>query len=132
MAGLITEDTKEQIRAASPIQDVIASYIGPLKQAGINLLALCPFHKEKTPSFNVNPGRQSFHCFGCDAGGDVFGFVMQYENVTFMEALKRLAERASIPIELDNDPEAGKRRHLKEILVEMHEKLTLHWQTALK
>ncbi|MFT4688136.1 MAG: DNA primase [Limisphaerales bacterium] len=132
MAGLITEDTKEQIRAASPIQDVIASYIGPLKQAGINLLALCPFHKEKTPSFNVNPGRQSFHCFGCDAGGDVFGFVMQYENVTFMEALKRLAERASIPIELDNDPEAGKRRHLKEILFEMHEKLTLHWQTALK
>jgi DNA primase len=132
MAGLITEDTKEHVRAASPIQDVIASYIGPLKQAGINFVALCPFHKEKTPSFNVNPGRQSFHCFGCDAGGDVFGFVMQYENITFMEALKRLAERASIPIETDNDPEAGKRRHLKATLFEMHEKLTAHWQKALK
>tara|TARA_Y100001934_G_scaffold131827_1_gene159879 strand:- start:581 stop:2401 length:1821 start_codon:yes stop_codon:yes gene_type:complete len=132
MAGLITDDTKEQIRAANSIQDVITSYIGPLKPAGANFLALCPFHKEKTPSFNVNPVRQSFHCFGCNAGGDVFKFVMQYENITFMEALKRLADRASIPLEFDNDPQARKRRAVKDSLFEIHEKLTKHWQSALR
>src|SRR3982751_4560214 len=98
MAGLFSSATREQIRGASDIVDVIGSYL-PLKKAGANFVALCPFHKEKSPSFNVNPHRQIFHCFGCHKGGDVFTFVMEYESVDFPEALRRLADRAKIPLE---------------------------------
>ena len=131
MAGTISDDLKERIRAASPIVDVINSYLGPLKKAGGSWVALCPFHKEKTPSFHVNPTRQSFHCFGCNEGGDVFTFVQLYENVSFVEALRRLGERASIPVEFDNDPRASERRHEKEVLFDIHEKIARRWQTAL-
>ena len=88
MAGQLSRATREQIRAANDIVEVIGSYL-PLKRAGANFVALCPFHKEKTPSFNVNPQRQVFHCFGCHAGGDVFEFVKQYENIDFPEAVRR-------------------------------------------
>jgi len=96
---MISAATKEQIRAASDIVDVIGGYI-PLKRAGANFVALCPFHKEKSPSFNVSPQRQFFHCFGCHKGGDVFTFVREYENIDFMDAVRRLANRARIPIEM--------------------------------
>ena len=91
---VITPDKLAQIRSASDIVDIIGAAI-PLKRAGANFTALCPFHKEKSPSFNVNPHRQIFHCFGCHKGGDVFSFVKEYENLTFPEAVKRLADRAS-------------------------------------
>ena len=71
MAGQLSRATREQIRAANDIVEVIGSYL-PLKRAGANFVALCPFHKEKTPSFNVNPQRQVFNCFGCHAGGVLF------------------------------------------------------------
>src|SRR5438477_6513512 len=100
MAGLFSSTTKEQIRAASDIVDVIGSYV-PLKRAGANFVALCPFHKEKSPSFHVNPQRQIFHCFGCHKGGDVFSFVKDFENLSFPEAVERLAERARIPMEYE-------------------------------
>ena len=77
MAGFYSPATLEQVRAASDIVDVIGASL-PLKRAGANFIALCPFHKEKTPSFNVNPQRQIFHCFGCHKGGDVFTFVKEY------------------------------------------------------
>jgi len=91
----------------------IGSYL-PLKRAGANFTALCPFHKEKTPSFNVNPHKQIFHCFGCHKGGDVFTFVKEYENIGFMDAVRRLAERAKIPIEFDQNPAEQQSRHLKD------------------
>src|SRR5882672_5996405 len=100
MAGFFSTATLEQIRAASDIVDVIGSYL-PLKRAGANFSALCPFHKEKTASFYVNPQKQTFHCFGCHKGGDVFQFVVDYENIGFMDAVRRLAERAKIPLESD-------------------------------
>src|SRR5262245_40650052 len=100
MAGLFSDQSRERVRAASDIVDVIGSYL-PLKRAGVNFVALCPFHKEKTPSFNVSPNRQTYHCFGCHKGGDVFSFIMEYENVDFPEALKRLADRAKIPLEYE-------------------------------
>ena len=74
MSGLISPETRERIRAASDIVEIIGGYI-PLKKAGMNFTALCPFHKEKTPSFNVNAQKQIFRCFGCGKGGDVFTFV---------------------------------------------------------
>src|SRR6266850_2193126 len=101
MAGLIAPATLEQIRAASDVVDVIGAVL-PLKRAGANFVTLCPFHREKSPSFNVNPHRQIFHCFGCHKGGDVFTFIKEYENLSFMEAVRRLAERARIPLEFES------------------------------
>src|SRR5208337_2659245 len=111
MAGLLSPATRERIRAASDIVDVIGGYL-PLKRAGANFVALCPFHKEKTPSFNVNPHKQIFHCFGCHKGGDVFTFVKEYENIEFPDAVRRLAERAKIPIEFDKGAPEAQVRHL--------------------
>jgi DNA primase len=130
MAGLFPQDKLEQIRAASDIVDVVGSYL-PLKRAGANFVALCPFHKEKSPSFNVNPQRQIFHCFGCHKGGDVFTFVKEYENIGFMDAVRRLAERAKIPLEFDKGAPDQQTRHIKEQLLQIHEQITQRWQTAL-
>jgi DNA primase len=122
--------TLERIRNASDIVDVIGSYL-PLKRAGANFTALCPFHKEKTPSFNVNPHKQIFHCFGCHKGGDVFTFVKEYENIGFVDAVRRLAERAKIPIEFDQNPAEQQSRHLKDQLLQIHEQITQRWQNTL-
>lgn len=130
MPGLISPATIEQVRAANDIVDVIGSYL-PLKRAGTNFVALCPFHKEKTPSFNVSPQRQSFHCFGCHKGGSVFTFVMEYENIPFPDAVRRLAERAKIPLEFDQGGGEPQSRHLKDTLLQIHEQITQRWQNAL-
>lgn len=86
--GRIPEETIELILASTDIVDLIGSYI-PLKRAGSNFKALCPFHNEKSPSFMVNPARQSYHCFGCGEGGSAIGFVMAYENLPFPDAVKK-------------------------------------------
>jgi DNA primase len=130
MAGLFSSATLEQIRAASDIVDVIGSYL-PLKRAGANFVALCPFHKEKSPSFNVNPHRQIFHCFGCHKGGDVFAFVKEYENIDFPEAVRRLADRAKIPLEYEKSAGEQQSRHLKERLLQIHDQIAQRWQSAL-
>ena len=101
MAGMVSKETIDQIRNALDISDVIGSYI-QLKRTGHVAKALCPFHKEKTPSFHVNPARQAFHCFGCGAGGDVFKFVMLYDHVDFPTALRMLASRAGIALQIDD------------------------------
>jgi DNA primase len=129
MAG-ISPATLERIRAASDIVDVIGAYL-PLKKAGANFTALCPFHKEKTPSFNVNAHKQIFHCFGCHKGGDVFTFVKEYENIGFVDAVRRLAERAKIPLEFDSNPVEQQSRHLKDQLLQIHDQLATRWQNCL-
>ena len=130
MAGLISEATKERVRAASDIVEIIGGYL-PLKRAGANFVALCPFHKEKSPSFNVNPHRQIFHCFGCHKGGDVFTFVQEYENIGFNDAVRRLAERAKIPLEADNRPGEQQARHIKDQLLQIHDQVAQRWQNCL-
>jgi DNA primase len=130
MAGTISPAILERIRAASDIVDVIGSYL-PLKKAGANFVALCPFHKEKSPSFNVNPHRQIFHCFGCHKGGDVFTFVKEYENIGFVDAVRRLADRAKIPLEFDQNPHEQQTRHLKDQLLQIHEQIAQRWQNCL-
>jgi DNA primase len=130
MAGLFSSATLEQICAASDIVEVVGSYL-PLKRAGANFVALCPFHKEKTPSFNVNPQKQIFHCFGCHKGGDVFKFVQEYENIGFTEAVRRLAERAHLPLEQEQDDGQRQQRFVKETLLQIHEAIAQRWQTAL-
>ncbi|MBN8247625.1 MAG: DNA primase, partial [Verrucomicrobia bacterium] len=121
----------EQVRAASDIVDVIGAAL-PLKRASSNFVCLCPFHKEKSPSFNVSPSKQIFHCFGCQKGGDVFKFVELYENISFPEAVARLAERARIPLETDRDPAARQARGLKDSLLKLHEAVTRRWQQCLE
>lgn len=101
MSGLFSEDIKRRVREASNIVEVVQSAVGKLTRTGRNWNACCPFHQEKTPSFNVNPEGQYFKCFGCGKSGDVFTFVMLHERVEFPEALRILAERAGIRIEFD-------------------------------
>ncbi len=130
MAGFIPTATLEQIRAANDIIDVISAVV-PLKRAGASFTALCPFHREKTPSFHVNPRKQTFHCFGCHKGGDVFTFVKEYENLDFVEAVKRLAERARIPLEFEKDPQYKEKQFLKDRLFEINEQITQRWHACL-
>lgn len=115
----IPEHTIERIKDSNDIVDVIATYL-PMKKKGANYWARCPFHDEKTASFSVSPSKQIFHCFGCGAGGNVLNFVMNYEKLSFIEAVKQLAERANIQLDLNDvsreeQSDTGKLR-------EMHEK----------
>jgi len=91
------DGVKEEIRSAVSIADVVGRHVA-LKPAGQNLKGLCPFHKEKTPSFTVSPSKGIFYCFGCHKGGDVFNFLMELEGLTFPEALRLLADEAGIPL----------------------------------
>ena len=88
-------DDVQEIKSRLDIAEVIGDYL-PLKRKGNLLWGLCPFHGEKTPSFSVSRERQTFHCFGCGKGGDVFAFVMEQEGLSFREALKFLAPRAGV------------------------------------
>ena len=94
---MIPQETIEQVAAATDIVEVINGYV-PLKRAGSTWKACCPFHREKSPSFTVNPARQIFKCFGCGAGGGVFKFVTMFVNIDFPSAVRMLAERAGVPI----------------------------------
>jgi DNA primase len=116
----IPKESIEQVLSATDIVDLIQSYV-PLKRAGAQFRANCPFHNEKTPSFYVNPARQSFHCFGCGKGGDAISFVRDYENLPFMEAVQKLAGRAGIVLrEEEADPEADRKRRSKGRILDLH------------
>ncbi|HTL69673.1 MAG TPA: DNA primase [Candidatus Eisenbacteria bacterium] len=111
---MIPDATLNQIQERLDIVEVVSGYL-PLRRAGRSFKACCPFHGEKTPSFHVNPDKQIFHCFGCGAGGNIFGFVMKMEKKDFREAVEMLAERAGIEIPDDRpsrDTEAAKRAEL--------------------
>ena len=106
--GIVSREIIDRVRDNLDIVEVIKSYI-PVTMAGRNAKALCPFHKEKTPSFHINAQRGMFHCFGCGKGGDVFRFVMEFENVDFPTALRTLAARAGVAIP-EEEEERGARR----------------------
>jgi DNA primase len=131
MAGIIPPEIVEQVRHASDIVDVIGGYV-PLKKSGSRFKALSPFNKEKTPSFYVDPAKQIFKCFSSGHGGDVFKFLMLMENMTFPEAIRRLAQRAGVVIpESDGtyDPQARSRR---EELHALYAAVASWWQKLLK
>src|SRR5215212_763207 len=120
--GTIPSQTIEQIAAANDIVDVIGTYF-PLKRAGSTFKALCPFHQEKSPSFTVSPSRQTFHCFGCGAGGSVFRFVMDYEHLEFPAAVKKLAQRVGIPVIEERGTSSGdedRQHEARRILLQLH------------
>ncbi len=93
----LPEDFMQELRAKSDIADIVSGYVS-LRRSGRNLVGLCPFHGEKTPSFNVNPENGLFYCFGCGVGGDVITFVMKIENLDYMESVKLLAQRAGLAV----------------------------------
>ena len=114
------DDVIEEVRARNDIVDVISQYV-TLKKKGANYFGLCPFHNEKSPSFSVSPGKQMYYCFGCGAGGNVITFIMEYENYSFGEALKYLADRAGITLpEAEDSKEARAQRDLKNTLLEIN------------
>src|ERR1051325_6569143 len=122
--GTIPSETIEQIAAANDIVEVIGAYF-PLKRAGSNFKALCPFHQEKTPSFMVNPSRQTFHCFGCGAGGSAFRFVMDYEHLDFPAAVRKLASRVGITIvEERGAGDEGRQYQTRRKLLKLHSEAT--------
>ena len=115
-----SDDIVEEVRMRSDIVDVISGYV-KLQRRGSSYFGLCPFHNEKTPSFSVSPGKQMYYCFGCGAGGNVFTFIMEYENFTFPEALKFLADRAGITLpEQECSEEARKQRDKKSAILEVN------------
>jgi DNA primase len=116
----ISPETIEQVTAALNIVDVIGSYF-PLRRAGTEFRALCPFHQEKTPSFYVSPDKQTFYCFGCQRGGSIIQFVEEYEHVDFPEAVRRLAARAGIAIQQEElSPEEAEKQTLRKRLLRLH------------
>jgi DNA primase len=119
-------DAVDEIKGRLSIEDVVSPYV-ELKRSGSSLKGLCPFHQEKTPSFYVRPSHGTFHCFGCGRGGDQFTFLMEMEHLEFPDALKRLAEQASVTL-----PERDARKpSLKGRLYEVNEAAQQFFQEAL-
>lgn len=124
----ISQRTIEEIRSRIDIVELIGSYI-PLRRAGSSYKALCPFHREKTPSFHVNPARQIFHCFGCHVGGDIFKFVMLQENLSFLEAVRLLAQKAGVALDWSEEDRRSTAR--KETLYRIHDVAARFYQEVL-
>ena len=120
----------QQIKERLSIEEVVSSYI-KLERAGANLKAKCPFHNEKTPSFFVSPGRGSYYCFGCGASGYIFTFVEEFEGLDFRGALKLLANRAGVELEVYSK-EMKKAESEKEKLYRTMEEATLYFENNLK
>jgi DNA primase len=130
--GLISKETIERVLASTDIVDLIGSYI-PLKRAGTGYKANCPFHHEKTPSFNVSPHKQFFHCFGCGKSGNAIGFVMEHEGLLFMDALKRLATKAGVHLEEEpDDPNARAAKRSRGKLLDLHREASAFFHELLK
>lgn len=126
------EDFVEEVRQRSDIVDVISSYVN-LKRTGSNYVGLCPFHNEKTASFSVSPGKQMYYCFGCGAGGNVFTFLMEYENLTFVEVLEQLAEKAGLELPHQSDSAADRRRRdLRDAVLEVNKLAANYYFSRLK
>ncbi len=127
MAGRFTDQTLEEIRQRIDIVELIGARL-TLKRSGSTFKARCPFHNEKTPSFTVNPLRRSYHCFGCGAHGDVFKFLMQSDGLTFQDAVRTLAARASVPLDTTTDFEAAARG----VLMRLHAELAAFYVRCLR
>jgi len=126
------EELVEEVRQKNDIVDVISSYV-KLQRKGSSHMGLCPFHSEKSPSFSVSVSKQMYHCFGCGVGGNVFTFIMEYENYTFVEALKYLAGRVGVTLpEAEISEEARRQAGLKARLLEINKEAAKYYYFQLK
>lgn len=127
-----SEELIEEVRSRNDIVDVISEYV-KLKKSGSNYFGLCPFHNEKSGSFSVSPSKQMYYCFGCGAGGNVITFIMEYENYTFMEAVRMLAERAGIELpQMEETPEERKSRDIRSQLLEINKLAAVYYFHQLR
>ena len=126
------EELIEEVRSRNDIVDVISGYVR-LQRKGSSYFGLCPFHSEKSPSFSVSPGKQMYYCFGRGAGGNVFTFLMEYENYTFPEAVKVLADRSGVDLpEVEYSEEARRQADLKSRLLEIQKKAAKYYYYQLR
>ena len=129
---MIPEQKVREVLERTSIVEVVSEYV-QLRRSGANFLGLCPFHAEKTPSFNVNPAREIFHCFGCGTGGNVFSFVMKIEGLSFPEAVKLLARKAGVEIEERLLTPAEKQaQDERQVLLRINDLAMDYYQTFLK
>ena len=127
-----SDEIIEEVRSRNDIVDVISTYV-KLQKKGSSYFGLCPFHNEKSPSFSVSRQKQMYYCFGCGAGGNVFTFLMEYENFTFVEALRYLADRAGVELPKPEYSEEERRRaDEKAILLEIQKKAAQYYYVQLK
>ncbi len=126
------DEIVEEVRMKNDIVDVISGYVR-LQKKGANHFGLCPFHNEKSPSFSVSGGKQMYYCFGCGAGGNVFTFIMEYENYTFREAVKLLADRAGVNLpEIEYSEEVKKKESRKNRLLEINKEAARYFYYQLR
>ncbi|MBV5320527.1 MAG: DNA primase [Sulfuricurvum sp.] len=128
---MITQDSIEALKARLDIVDIVGSYI-ELKRAGSSFKAPCPFHDEKSPSFVVNPSRQSYHCFGCGVHGDSIKFIMEYEKLNYPEAIEKLAASNNFSLHYTDDTKQKKRSNLLETLNDWYQKLLQEKRDAME
>ena len=127
-----SDDIIEEVRSKNDIVDVVSQYVR-LTKKGNSYFGLCPFHNEKTPSFSVTPGKQMYYCFGCGAGGNVFNFIMEYENYTFGEALKHLADRAGVELpKIEYSREVRQKAQEKAELLEINKQAAQYYYYQLR
>ena len=127
-----SDEIIEEVRSRNDIVDVIGGYVR-LHKKGSTYFGLCPFHSEKTGSFSVSGGKQLYYCFGCGAGGNVFSFLMQYENYTFAEAVQALAERAGVELPQKEMTAAQKREaDRRTLLLEIQKEAAKYFYTLLR
>ena len=127
-----SEDLIEEVRMKNDIVDVISGYVR-LQKKGSSYFGLCPFHNEKSPSFSVSRSKQMYYCFGCGAGGNVFTFLMEYENLSFVEAVQLLADRAGVELpKMEYSKEAKERADLKTTLLEINKAAAQYFYVQLK
>ena len=127
-----SEDLIEEVRMKNDIVDVISGYV-KLQKKGSSYFGLCPFHNEKSPSFSVSRQKQMYYCFGCGAGGNVFTFLMEYENYAFTEAVEYLAERSGVELpKAEYSREAKERAGLKASLLEINKAAAQYFYVQLK
>ena len=126
------DDVIEEVRSRNDIVDVVGQYVH-LQKKGANYFGLCPFHNEKSPSFSVSPGKQMFDCFGCGEGGNVFSFLMKYNNLTFQEAVKALAERSGVSLpDADDSPQAKAMRDKRQVLLDINKEAAKYYYYQLR
>ncbi len=127
-----SDDIIEEVRSRNDIVDVVGQYVH-LQKKGANYFGLCPFHNEKSGSFCVSPHKQMYYCFGCGAGGNVITFLMKYDNLTFQEAVKQLAEKAGITLpDEDNTPAAKAMRDKRQILLDINKDAAKYYYFQLR
>ena len=126
------EELVEEVRTRNDIVDVISGYV-KLQRKGSSYFGLCPFHNEKSPSFSVSPGKQMYYCFGCGAGGNVLTFIMEYENYSFPEALKLLADRAGVKLpEQEYSKEERRQQDLRTAILEVNKTAAKYYYYQLR